>query len=256
MPQLFLLDNLAISCHVYHSRSKLGRGMGLFVCTVLDVSTMLSHSLFHTTGTAVQASRLGGHVKRNANIVKSHGLVICQPPPNFIFRTHKTTNHTNPSGYPKKHPVFNRPIETMSPTYDNLVDKLAATCVSIHNDTLRPPHDNDGKTNEALILRHDARLALHISTLPFERQRAICQDANLEFDRAEAAPIHPATQPEVHTATKPTLPLISPPRSKNAASGGGSGRRPGFSLSTTGAQTGGGGAGDCGCSRKDQRGSA
>ncbi len=117
MPQLFLLDNLAISSHVYHSRSKLGRGMGLFVCTVLDVSTMLSHSLFHKTGTAVQASRLGGHVKRNANIVKCHGLVICQPPPNFIFRTHNTTNHTNPSGYPKK-------ISRIQSSYRNHVPNL------------------------------------------------------------------------------------------------------------------------------------
>ncbi len=213
MPQLFLLDNLAISSHVYHSRSKLGRGMSLFVCIVLDVSTMLSHSLFHKTGTAVQASLLSGHVKRKYRENLTVLLYVNLPRISSFAHTILPTIPTYPAIL-KKSPVFNRSIETMSPTYDNLVDKLAATCVSIHNDTLRPPHDNDGKTNEALILRHDARLALHISTLPFERQRAICQDANLEFDRAEAAPVHPATQPEAHTATKPTLPLIPPPAAK------------------------------------------
>lgn len=109
----------------------------------------------------------------------------------------------------------------MAPTYDNLVDKLAATCVSIHNNTFRPPHNNDGKTNEALILQHDALLALRISTIPTERQRAICLAANLKFEHNGAAPTHQTSQQDPDTDTNssslPVYPATNMPRAEREA---------------------------------------
>lgn len=99
----------------------------------------------------------------------------------------------------------------MSPTYGELVDKLAATCISIHNDTPRPLHNNDGKINETLILHHDALLALRISNLPCERQRAICQAANPNFDSTVAVSTCTITEQKSHSNTISTLPLLYPP---------------------------------------------
>lgn len=105
----------------------------------------------------------------------------------------------------------------MAATYDSLVDKLAATCVSIHNDTLRPPHNNDGKSNEALILQHDALLALRISTIPTERQRAICLAANLKFDHNGAAPTHQDPDTDKNSSTLPVYPATNTPRAEREA---------------------------------------
>ena len=96
-------------------------------------------------------------------------------------------------------------IKDMVTNTNALVRTLAEICNKIRHGSMRQPQDmlngedrNEGNLHEALVMYHDARLALEISNLSPERQRAICVEAGLRYENIEDDPTHPNREDEVH----------------------------------------------------------
>ena len=95
----------------------------------------------------------------------------------------------------------------MAPKFSKLAEEIAKVCDKIRQGTRISIDSN--KTNEGLMIYHDALLVLCISDLPDDKQRALCASANQRFEKIEPDQLFPPREHEGRTFTSTAVDLLT-----------------------------------------------